>query len=313
MASRRDPAGRRRRLSGRPARPGPQADDGPGQPVAPVARRAGRRHDAPLRQRGADGGRAIASPSASAIIEHPLLRRQLMKLIVPTEQALSMAMCAAAVMGEADAGSSEAADVLRILTPLVKFRACRDNIPVATGAMEVRGGNGYIEEWVNAAPGARRPDRRAVGGHQQHQCARRDRPRGRQVKGAQGAGGAAARPAEGGRGPAARPSSAGSRRRSTRALAFAEQVARGAGLRAAGPARRVRALPRGERRAARLGGHARPRPTPAARSSPLRAGASPGAEGPAGARGMRLGRAPPSPLLLDDAPVPLARAAALLA
>ena len=84
------------------------------------------------------------------IIEHPLLRRQLMKLIVPTEQALSMAMCAAAVMGEADAGSAEAVDVLRILTPLVKFRACRDNIPVATGAMEVRGGNGYIEEWVNA-------------------------------------------------------------------------------------------------------------------------------------------------------------------
>ena len=72
-----------------------------------------------------------------------------MKLIVPTEQALSMALCAAAVMGEADAGSSEAADALRILTPLVKFRACRDNIPVATGAMEVRGGNGYIEEWVN--------------------------------------------------------------------------------------------------------------------------------------------------------------------
>jgi alkylation response protein AidB-like acyl-CoA dehydrogenase len=84
------------------------------------------------------------------VIEHPLARRQLMKLMVPTEQALSMAMAAAAVMGEADAGSAEAADVLRILTPLVKFRACRDNVPVATGAMEMRGGNGYIEEWVNA-------------------------------------------------------------------------------------------------------------------------------------------------------------------
>jgi alkylation response protein AidB-like acyl-CoA dehydrogenase len=32
----------------------------------------------------------------------------------------------------------------------VKFRACRDNVTVATGAMEMRGGNGYIEEWVNA-------------------------------------------------------------------------------------------------------------------------------------------------------------------
>ena len=52
----RDPARGRRRLSGRPARPGPQADDGPGQPVAPLARGAGRRHDAALRERGADRG-----------------------------------------------------------------------------------------------------------------------------------------------------------------------------------------------------------------------------------------------------------------
>ena len=46
--------------------------------------------------------------------------------------------------------TKDAESLLRILTPLLKFRACRDNIPVATGAMEVRGGNGYIEEWVNA-------------------------------------------------------------------------------------------------------------------------------------------------------------------
>jgi len=53
-------------------------------------------------------------------------------------------------MDRANAGSREAESCLRILTPLLKFRACRDNIPVATGAMEVRGGNGYIEEWVQA-------------------------------------------------------------------------------------------------------------------------------------------------------------------
>jgi hypothetical protein len=53
-------------------------------------------------------------------------------------------------MERANAGEKDAADLLRILTPLLKFRACRDNIPVATGAMEVRGGNGYIEEWVQA-------------------------------------------------------------------------------------------------------------------------------------------------------------------
>ena len=85
-----------------------------------------------------------------AIIEYPLLRRQLLKITVPTEQALSMFLFAADAMDRANAGSKQAESVLRILTPLLKFRACRDNIPVATGSMEVRGGNGYIEEWVNA-------------------------------------------------------------------------------------------------------------------------------------------------------------------
>ncbi len=85
-----------------------------------------------------------------AIIEYPLLRRQLLKIAVPSEQSLSMFLFTASAMDRANAGSKEAENVLRILTPLLKFRACRDNIPVATGAMEVRGGNGYIEEWVNA-------------------------------------------------------------------------------------------------------------------------------------------------------------------
>jgi alkylation response protein AidB-like acyl-CoA dehydrogenase len=84
------------------------------------------------------------------IVNYPLLRRQLLKLVAPTEQALSMMLFAAGAMDKANAGSSEAQSLLRILTPLLKFRACRDNIPVATGAMEVRGGNGYIEEWVHA-------------------------------------------------------------------------------------------------------------------------------------------------------------------
>src|SRR5689334_2505784 len=84
------------------------------------------------------------------IIDYPLLRRQLMKITLPAEQALSMFLFAAGAMDRANAGDADAEHILRILTPLLKFRACRDNIPVATGAMEVRGGNGYIEEWVNA-------------------------------------------------------------------------------------------------------------------------------------------------------------------
>src|SRR3954471_5382333 len=84
------------------------------------------------------------------IIKYPLLRRQLLKLIVPAEQALSMVLFTASSMDQANAGSVDARGLLRILTPLLKFRACRDNIPVATGSMEIRGGNGYIEEWVHA-------------------------------------------------------------------------------------------------------------------------------------------------------------------
>ncbi len=77
------------------------------------------------------------------IADFPLMRRQLLKLLVPTEQALSMAFATA------DAMARGAAEELRILTGLLKLRACRDNIAVATGAMEARGGNGYIEDWVN--------------------------------------------------------------------------------------------------------------------------------------------------------------------
>ena len=78
------------------------------------------------------------------LIDHPMVRRQLLKLMLPTEQALSVSVAAAVAMASGDEA------LLRILTPLVKYRACRDNVPVATGAMEMRGGNGYIEDWANA-------------------------------------------------------------------------------------------------------------------------------------------------------------------
>jgi alkylation response protein AidB-like acyl-CoA dehydrogenase len=85
-----------------------------------------------------------------AIAEYPLLRRQLMKIMLPTEQALSMYAFSADAMGRANKGDRDAENLLRILTPVYKFRACRDNIPVASQALEVRGGIGYIEEWATA-------------------------------------------------------------------------------------------------------------------------------------------------------------------
>ncbi len=84
------------------------------------------------------------------LIEMPLVKKQLMKIMLPAEQALSMYAYTAHVMGRANQGEEGANQILRILTPLYKFRSCRDNIRVATGAMEMRGGNGYIEDFVNA-------------------------------------------------------------------------------------------------------------------------------------------------------------------
>jgi hypothetical protein len=81
------------------------------------------------------------------LVELPLMRRQLVKMLVRAEQARSMMLQTAEALRRSDAGESEAYALLRILTPLIKFRACRDARVVAGDAMEVRGGCGYIEEW----------------------------------------------------------------------------------------------------------------------------------------------------------------------
>ncbi|MBY8975888.1 acyl-CoA dehydrogenase family protein [Rhodobacteraceae bacterium NNCM2] len=84
------------------------------------------------------------------LIDLPLMRRQLAKMLLPAEQGRSMVFHTARVLDAADRGDARMAKVLRILTPLVKFRTCRDARKVAGDAMEVRGGCGYIEEWSDA-------------------------------------------------------------------------------------------------------------------------------------------------------------------
>src|ERR1700712_904313 len=85
----------------------------------------------------------------SRIIDLPLARRQVMKIMLATEQALSMSFLTADALDRAEAGSQDAAALLRILTPTLKFRATRDARKVCGDAMEMRGGIGYIEEFVN--------------------------------------------------------------------------------------------------------------------------------------------------------------------
>jgi hypothetical protein len=69
------------------------------------------------------------------LIEHPLMQRKLAELIVEVE-------AAQALVFEGFLGPR-----LRIGAPLVKLRAARLGITAASDAIEVHGGNGYIEQW----------------------------------------------------------------------------------------------------------------------------------------------------------------------
>ncbi|MEG0003447.1 MAG: acyl-CoA dehydrogenase family protein [Comamonas sp.] len=82
-----------------------------------------------------------------ALQDMPLMRRQLDKLRMRSEQARTMVLQTSQALQRSDAGEPGGYALLRILTPLIKFRACRDARQVTGDAMEVRGGCGYIEEW----------------------------------------------------------------------------------------------------------------------------------------------------------------------
>lgn len=84
------------------------------------------------------------------LVDMPLMRRQLCKMLTVTEQGRSMVMHTARVLERADGGDEESRKQMRLLTPLIKFRTCRDARKVTGDAMEVRGGGGYIEEWSDA-------------------------------------------------------------------------------------------------------------------------------------------------------------------
>ncbi|MGH8766408.1 MAG: acyl-CoA dehydrogenase family protein [Burkholderiales bacterium] len=81
------------------------------------------------------------------LVNLPLMRRQLLKLMLATEAARSVLFFTSAELEKADAGDAAARRRVRLLTPLIKFRACRDARKVTGDAMEVRGGVGYTEEW----------------------------------------------------------------------------------------------------------------------------------------------------------------------
>ncbi|WP_030178027.1 acyl-CoA dehydrogenase family protein [Streptomyces sp. NRRL S-813] len=83
------------------------------------------------------------------LFEQPLMRATLLPLIVDAEAALGLVLEAAARLTAADEGSTAARDLVRVLTPLAKYTLCKRARTVTGEAMEIRGGNGYIEDWVN--------------------------------------------------------------------------------------------------------------------------------------------------------------------
>ncbi len=84
-----------------------------------------------------------------SLAELPLMRETLIELLLDSESALGVVLHAGSVFDRADRGDSEAKKLLRILTPLAKFSVCKRARWSTGEAMEVRGGNGYIEDWIN--------------------------------------------------------------------------------------------------------------------------------------------------------------------
>jgi alkylation response protein AidB-like acyl-CoA dehydrogenase len=84
------------------------------------------------------------------LAEHPLMRRQLIDLLIEVEGCAALVFATAAVLERVDRhGAEEDRRLLRILTPLCKYYIPKRGEYVTLEALEMRGGNGYVEDWVN--------------------------------------------------------------------------------------------------------------------------------------------------------------------
>jgi alkylation response protein AidB-like acyl-CoA dehydrogenase len=83
------------------------------------------------------------------IDRYPLVRETLVDLLVALEAAAALVFeCAAATRSVGD--EDEGRRLRRILVPIAKVRATREAIGASTQALEVFGGNGYMEDWPMA-------------------------------------------------------------------------------------------------------------------------------------------------------------------
>jgi alkylation response protein AidB-like acyl-CoA dehydrogenase len=83
------------------------------------------------------------------IDRYPLVRETLVDLLVELEAGMALTYeCASANRSAAD--EDEGRRLRRILVPLAKIRATREAITAASQALELFGGNGYMEDWPMA-------------------------------------------------------------------------------------------------------------------------------------------------------------------
>ena len=110
----------------------------------------------------AHGREAFGSP----LVEKPLMRETLFRMQLESEAATAMLFNAARIYERADAAVADAAERtgspstesvppdpdsrhIRFLTPLLKGVICKRARTVVAEGMEARGGNGYIDDWVD--------------------------------------------------------------------------------------------------------------------------------------------------------------------
>jgi acyl-CoA dehydrogenase len=78
------------------------------------------------------------------LIDLPLVRETLLRMLIDLEAATALLFAAGAAIDRQDAALS------RLLVPLAKFRATRGGVELASAAVEMLGGNGYVEDWPTA-------------------------------------------------------------------------------------------------------------------------------------------------------------------
>jgi acyl-CoA dehydrogenase len=83
------------------------------------------------------------------LFEQPLMRRTLLSLILDAEASLGLLFEIGSQLDLGDKGDPVAKTLARVMTPMGKYAVCKRARWVTAEAMEVLGGNGYIEDWVN--------------------------------------------------------------------------------------------------------------------------------------------------------------------